>query len=160
MHLQTGELWYTAPAQREHFLWDETNSAEDTGESREALCFLNLPCTLRVTDISPSNTTLLCCCQNTELSVRIPPSPRLWRKLLVRSGEGFWMIPSPSTWALTLVLPLKLSLFVRPFSLDLFQLQAQNCHYASQLFSFPPTLSACGYFAFSSDFNSKNAFNV
>lgn len=48
----------------------------------------------------------------------------------------------------------------RPFSLDLFQLQAQNCHYASQLFSFPPTFSACGYFAFSSDFNSKNAFNV
>lgn len=70
------------------------------------------------------------------------------------------MIPSPSSWALTQVLPLKLSLFVRPFSLDLFQLQAQNCHYASQLFSFPPTLSACGYFAFSSDFNSKNAFNV
>lgn len=70
------------------------------------------------------------------------------------------MVPSPSSWALTQVLPLKLPLFVRPFSLDLFQLQAQNCHYASQLFSFPPTLSACGYFAFSSDFNSKNAFNV
>lgn len=63
------------------------------------------------------------------------------------------------TKQLTQVLTLKLSQFVRPFSL-LFQFQAQNCHFASQLFPFPPSLSTCGYFAFSSGFDSENAFNL
>lgn len=58
---------------------DKTNSTEETGESREAPCFLNLPCTLCVTGISPGNTTVLCCCQNTGLS--LPPQ---------EFGEGFW----------------------------------------------------------------------
>lgn len=69
------------------------------------------------------------------------------------------MAPSQSCWALTQVLTLKFSQFLIPFSL-LFQFQAQNCHFASQLFLFPPSLSTCEYFAFSSGFNSDNAFNL
>lgn len=41
-----------------------------------------------------------------------------------------------------------------------FYFWAQNCHFVSQLFPCTPSFSTCGYFAFSSGFNSGNAFNI